>query len=111
MFYEVYSRLCAQRGEAETTVCRNLGIAPSAPKFWREGKEPRPSTLKKIADYFGVDVSFFDHPFPEAPISEPSSIPVHVITMEEATIISKLQQLSDGDREFVLRIIDTLANK
>lgn len=109
MFYDVFIRLCSQTGKAPSSVCRELGIAPNSPKYWKQGQTPRPSTVKKVADYFGVDVSWFDQPFPEAPTPEP--IPVHVITTEEAMILQKLKTLSDGDREFVLRIIETLVKK
>ena len=60
MFYEKYERLCADRGESVTGVARRLRISPNAPAAWANGAEPRNSTVKRIADYFGVDVSYFD---------------------------------------------------
>ena len=111
MFYDNFARLCAQHGKAETTVCRELGMSPANAKVWRNGKEPLPSTKKVLADYFGVNVDIFDKPFPEAPLPEPPSIPVHVITMAEAEMLNRWAKLSDGDREFVMRIIETLENK
>lgn len=60
MFYDVFIRLCSQTGKAPSSVCRELGIAPNSPKYWKQGQTPRPSTVKKVADYFGVDVSWFD---------------------------------------------------
>lgn len=107
MFYEVFMRLCSQYGKAPSTVCRELGIAPNSPKYWKEGQTPRPSTIKKVADYFGVDVSWFDQPFPEAPTPEP--IPVHVITTEEAMMTPQnafkhaKTLLSDGWKEYYLQ--------
>ena len=110
MFSEVFQRLCAQRGVSVTKVAQDIGIAPTTAYDWiKSDARPRPSTVKKVADYFGVDVSWFDQPFPEAPTPEP--IPVHVITTEEAMLLQKLKTLSDGDREFVMRIIETLVKK
>jgi transcriptional regulator with XRE-family HTH domain len=60
MFYEKYERLCAERGQSVTGVARRLRISPNAPAAWASGAEPRNSTVKRIADYFGVDVSYFD---------------------------------------------------
>ena len=111
MFYENFQRLCAMNGKAETSVCRELGMSPANAKMWRTGKDPLPSTVKKIADYFDVDVSFFSEPFPEPPIEEPQMIPVHVITMDEAEMLTKMKKLSDSDREFVMRIVDALVKK
>lgn len=110
MFADVFQRLCSQKGVSVTKVAQDIGIAPTTAYDWiKTDAKPRPSTVKKVADYFGVDVSWFDNPFPEPP--PPETMPVHVITMEEATILAKLKTLSDGDREFVLRIIETLVNK
>ena len=112
MFYEVYSRLCSQRGEAETSVCRKLNISSASPKFWREGKKPRPSTIKKIADYFGVDVSFFDEPFPEAPLpEEPKYIPVQVITSEESQMLTLYGKLTEQEKAAVFTLIEMLGRK
>ena len=59
MFYEKYARLCAERGLSVTGVARKLHITPNAPSAWANGATPRNSTLKRIADYFNVDVSYF----------------------------------------------------
>ena len=64
MFYEKYARLCAERGLSVTGVARALHITPNAPSAWSNGATPRNSTLKRIADYFNVDVSYFYKNFP-----------------------------------------------
>ena len=111
MFYEVFQRLCSMNGKAETTVCRDLGMSPANAKVWRNGKDPLPSTKKKIADYFGVDPSYFDKPFEEAPLQIPDAIPVQVITIEELKMLSAMKKLTDDEREFVMRIVETLVQK
>lgn len=112
MFAEVFQRLCGQKGVSVTKVATDIGIAPTTAYDWiRSDAKPRMATLKKVADYFGVDVTFFDEPFPEPPIEEPQMIPVHVITMEEAEMLTKMKKLSDSDREFVMRIVDALVKK
>lgn len=109
MFYDVFRRLCSQNGKAETSVCRELNISPANPKQWRNGIEPKPSTKKALADYFGVDVSFFDSPFPEPPIQQPQMIPVRVITQEEDAIISMMSKLSEKERNAVILLIKELS--
>lgn len=102
MFYEKYQRLCQQNGKAESTVCRELGLAPNSPKYWKEGQNPRPSTVKKVADYFGVDPSYFEQ-------EELKLIPVHVITTEEQQILMMLNTLTEERKTLVLELIKELS--
>ena len=112
MFAEVFQRLCAQRGLSVTKVAQDIGIAPTTAYDWiKTNARPRSSTVKKVADYFDVDVSFFDKPFEEAPLKMTDAIPVQVITTEELRMLSAMNKLSDGDREFVMRIIESLVKK
>lgn len=59
MFYDKVVSLCNQRGIAITTLALNIGFSRSAPTNWKFNAAPRPSTVKKVADYFGVPVSYF----------------------------------------------------
>lgn len=61
MFYERYLELCRQRGLSPTGAGRRIGISSRTSANWAFGAEPRPNTVKRIADYFGVDVSYFYH--------------------------------------------------
>ena len=60
MFYEKYLALCKERGLSPTGAGRRMGISSRTSANWALGAVPRPDTLKRIADYFGVDVSYFD---------------------------------------------------
>lgn len=59
MFYEKYQKLCHQKGLSPFAVARDLGISSRTQGNWKAGSEPRVATLKRIADYFNVDVSYF----------------------------------------------------
>ena len=59
MFYDRYVELCRKNGMSPTGVARKVGISSRTAADWAFGAEPRPSTAKKIADFFGVDVSYF----------------------------------------------------
>lgn len=55
--------LCDEKGITVSELCRQLGMSTASASDWkRKGATPRPSTLRKIADYFGVDVHYFDAP-------------------------------------------------
>lgn len=60
MFYKKVSDLCNQNGIAMTTLAVSLGLSKSVVTNWKKtDATPRPSTVKKIADYFGVGVDYF----------------------------------------------------
>jgi transcriptional regulator with XRE-family HTH domain len=56
MFKENFIRLCNQKGESPSSVCRAVGIAPATFSCWTEESVPRKATLMRIADYLGVTV-------------------------------------------------------
>lgn len=58
MFKENFIRLCNQRGESPTVVCKKIGITSSAFSKWTDESIPRKATLMRIADYFGVSVDY-----------------------------------------------------
>ena len=58
MFKEKFIRLCNERGEPPTVVCQKVGVTSSAFSKWTDESVPRKATLARIADYFGVSVSF-----------------------------------------------------
>lgn len=58
MFWDVFTTLCAQRGVSPNAVAKSLSIASGTVTNWKNGAEPQNAKLKKIADYFGVSVSY-----------------------------------------------------
>ena len=68
MFWETLSNLCNERGISPNGVCAELGLSNATATKWKNGAVPRQSTLRKIADYFGVSVSYLlgvaDNPDP-----------------------------------------------
>ena len=60
LFYERYLELCRSIGMAPTTVARKVGISSRTAADWGLGAEPRAATKRKLANFFKVDVSYFD---------------------------------------------------
>ena len=59
-FYDKVNGLCRQRGISITALAVELGFSKGAPTGWKTlSKPPRAANVKKIADYFGVDVDYF----------------------------------------------------
>ena len=58
MFKENFIRLCNERGEFPSVVCKKIGITAAAFSKWTDESVPRRATLMRIADYFGVSTSY-----------------------------------------------------
>ena len=54
MFWNNLVTLCNKNNTSPTAVANVLGIAIGSITKWKSGSVPRDTTLKKIADYFGV---------------------------------------------------------
>lgn len=64
-FYEKLIDLCKKKGVSRSKMADDIGISRSAPQGWAEkGAVPRFETIKKLADYFGVPVSYFSDDVP-----------------------------------------------
>lgn len=58
MFWNNFVILCNKIGKSPNGVCADLGYSTAIATKWKNGAVPRDTTLKKIADYFGVSVDY-----------------------------------------------------
>lgn len=58
MFWETYSDLCKSKNESPTGVAQKLGFTNAACSKWKKGTIPNGTTLRTIADYFGVNTGY-----------------------------------------------------
>ena len=64
MFYDIYERLCKEKGVTPTKASAEIGFAKGSVSYWKkkrnEGIDARPDsyTATKIADYFGVSTDY-----------------------------------------------------
>lgn len=72
MFYDKFLELCNQKNKTPSVVADELGFARSSITKWKSGATLRSANLKRVADYFGVPVSYFSE---EAPETEKSPAP------------------------------------
>lgn len=56
MFWKNFVSLCNQKGKTPNGICAELGFSVATATKWKKGSVPRDTTLKKLADYFGVTV-------------------------------------------------------
>ncbi len=100
-FYEKVISLCKERGVSRSKMADDIGISRSAPKAWAQSSAPHFSTVKKVADYFGVSVSYFSaEAFPEespSSLPAPSSVPpIGDIERELLSICERLDMKKKG---------------
>lgn len=86
MFWETYSELCKQKNESPTGVAQKLGFTNAACSKWKKGTVPNGTTLKTIADYFGVTTGYLLGESAQTPAAE-DPLTARVITLTE--ILSK----------------------
>ena len=72
MFYDKFLELCNQNNKTPSVVADELGFARSSITKWKSGATLRSANLKRVADYFGVPVSYFSE---EAQETEKSTAP------------------------------------
>lgn len=108
MFYENFKRLCSERGTTPTAVAKAMGISTSMTANWKKGGVPRADTLQKVADHFGVSVSYLlgvaDDPDPIALIDPSKKSPPIMEKIEEAMQDMTEEELADLEKyvEFLL---------
>lgn len=58
--YERYLKLRDDKGVTDSKVATETGITQSTFTDWKSGRsKPKLEKLKKIAEYFGVDIGYF----------------------------------------------------
>lgn len=60
MFYERFLDLCIQRNISPSAAAQEAGFSNAAATDWKNGAKPRKANMKKLANYFGVPVEYFD---------------------------------------------------
>lgn len=59
MGYDVFEKLCEQRGITPYRVSKETGVSTAALSSWKTGRyAPKTDKLQLIADYFGVSMEY-----------------------------------------------------
>ncbi len=92
-FYEKVIALCQKRGVSRSQMADDIGISRSAPKAWSENSTPHFSTVKRIADYFEVPVSYFSSDPAGVPQGECEAPAAHTLGDIERELLSICERL------------------
>ena len=94
MFWENFVLLCNKRLKSPNKVCADLGYSSATATKWKNGSVPRDTTLKSIADYFGITVEELirdpeekvaapAEPAPTSPLSDRFNNKLDQLTLQE----------------------------
>ena len=110
MFKERFTRLCIRKNVSPTAACAAIGLSNATYSCWTETTIPRKATLMKIADYFGVSVSYLlgvvDDPDPLALINPEKKDPPMLTRLEEI-----MQDMNEEELEELERYAEYLLSK
>lgn len=57
--YDIFEKLCTEKGVTPYRVCKETGLTTSTISNWKAGRyTPKADKLQKIADFFGVSIEF-----------------------------------------------------
>ena len=59
MFWEIFYKLCIEKGTKPSAVCAELKFSNATATKWKKGSIPSTESLNKIAEYFNVSVDYF----------------------------------------------------
>lgn len=99
--YSLYEALLKERGVKTSEVAKATGIAPATFSDWKKGVySPKQDKMQKIADYFGVPLSYF-YPYQNN----------EDMTSDLMMYARKLQQLSPEAQNIIFDQIDYQISK
>ena len=58
MFWEIFERLCAQRGSNPTALSTEMGFSNATATKWKKGSLPQAAALLTIGEFFDVSIDY-----------------------------------------------------
>lgn len=101
-FKENFIKLCNQRNESPSFVCKKVNITAATFSCWTDESVPRKATLMRIADYFGVTVDYLVS-------GEEQTDPT--LSDTEKRCVELLKKIPQQNQETALRILEALVQE
>lgn len=105
MFWSVFVGLCAQRGVSPNAVAKELALSSGSVTSWKGGAIPRPTTIKKIADYFAVSPDLFLAETDDPGIKKAPGINAEGLSAARKALLDAVDGLTDEQCEKLLGIV------
>jgi len=109
MFYNIFLKLCNDRGISPSAAALDMGFTKAANTKWAAGKTPRDATLAKIAEYFNVSVEYLKGEDGETDERGQKNSPAQ---MDGAGVDDKLRKIWDdcteAERKAIVSFYETI---
>lgn len=96
MFWDNFVILCNENEKSPNAVCAELGLSTAIATKWKSGSLPRSTTIKKIADYFGVTT--------EALLTGQKETPTAESDERKKELIELFSLLDDAGRDALIAV-------
>lgn len=83
MFWEIFVSLCNEKGTSPSAVCKEVGLSNATATHWKKGAQPGSYALKKLSDYFGVPVNYFDEEKEQVPLPALDLSPEEILLLQQ----------------------------
>lgn len=91
MFWENLCKLCNENKTTPNTVCKALGLSSATSTHWRQGSVPRDTTLRLVADYFGITTEeLLNGPTEQSAESATATAPASPLSAEFYDLVDQL---------------------
>lgn len=105
MFWSVFVGLCAKREVSPNAVAKALGLSSGSVTLWKNGAVPRSTTIKKIADYFGVSPESFLAEADDPAIKKERPADGETLGAKKQALIDEIYGMTDEQCERLFGII------
>lgn len=105
MFWSVFVGLCAKREVSPNAVAKALGLSSGSVTLWKNGAVPRSTTIKKIADYFGVSPESFLAEADDPAIKKERPADGETLGAKKQALIDGIYSMTDEQCERLFGII------
>ena len=101
MGYDVFERLCQEKGVKPYHVSKETGVATATLTEWKNGTyTPKTEKLQKIADFFGVTIDYL------LTGKEPEG---DHYTVQEKRLLAYYRALTDGNKKIIENTMKALS--
>lgn len=106
-FWDNFEALCIKKGVAPNAAAKAVGVKSSGTVTgWKNGAAPRSTVLRKMADYFGVDVAELTGEEQKEKPSAPEGDELSDLDRRAKAASEKYKQLDEATRAIFDSMLD-----
>lgn len=102
IFFTRFQNLCRRNGTTVNAVGRIVGASSGSITAWKQGTEPRPSMVLKIADYFGVTSDY---------LLGLDEKPADVLDQVDVAWYGQFQELTDEQKDIIRDMVAVMRKR